>query len=76
MRDSSTQLKTGLQAFLQQSVENMFNRLAPAQTNPAPQTTTLQPHIVSITPLSWLPQNQRNPWMPLHLNLHWLLKRA
>ena len=55
MRDISTQLQTGLQAFLQQSMENMFNRLAPTQTNPAPQASTAQPHIVSITPLSAVP---------------------
>ena len=54
-RDISTQLQTGLQAFLQQSMENMFNRLAPTQTNPAPQASTAQPHIVSITPLSAVP---------------------
>ena len=52
MRDISTQLQTGLQAFLQQSMENMFNRLAPA---PAPQAPPAQPHIVSITPLSAVP---------------------
>ena len=55
MRDISTQLQTGLQAFLQQSMENMFNCLALAQTNPASQATTTQPHIVSITPLSAVP---------------------
>ena len=53
MRDISTQLQTGLQAFLQQSMENMFNRLAPTPT-PAPQASA-QPHIVSITPLSAVP---------------------
>ena len=52
MRDISTQLQTGLQAFLQQSMENMFNRLAPT---PAPQAPPAQPHIVSITPLSAVP---------------------
>ena len=36
-------------------MENMFNCLAPAQTNPAPQVTPTQPHIVSITPLSAIP---------------------
>ena len=55
MRDISTQLQTGLQAFLQQSMENMFNRLAQAQTNPAPQATNAELHIVSITPLSVAP---------------------
>ena len=55
MRNISSQLQTGLQAFLQQSMENMFNRLAPTQTNPAPQASTAQPHIVSITPLSAVP---------------------
>ena len=33
----------------------MFNRLAPDQTNPAPQATTAQPHIVSITPVCVVP---------------------
>ena len=55
MRDISTQLQTGLQAFLQLSMENMFNRFAPTQTNPAPQASTAQLHIVSITPLSAVP---------------------
>ena len=55
MRDISTQLQTGLQAFLQQSMETMFSRLAPTQTNPAPQASTAQLHIVSITPLSAVP---------------------
>ena len=55
MRDISTQLQTGLQAFLQQSMENMFRHLAPTHTNPAPQASTAQPHIVSITPLSAVP---------------------
>ena len=54
MRDMSTQLQTGLQAFLQQSMENMFNRLAPTPT-PAPQASAAQLHIVSITPLSAVP---------------------
>ena len=54
MRDMSTQLQTGLQAFLQQSMENMFNHLAPTPT-PAPQASAAQPHIVSITPLSAVP---------------------
>ena len=55
MRDILAQLQTGLQAFLQQSMENMLNHLAPAQTNPAPQASTAQPHIVSISPLSLVP---------------------
>ena len=77
MRDISSQLQTGLQAFLQQSMENMFNRLVPTQTNPAPQASTAQPHIVSITPLSAVPaaNNQRNPWTRLQLNQHRLLRR-
>ena len=59
IKDLSAQLQTGLQAFLQQSMEQMFNRLAPAQT-PAPQppaATSIAPppHIVSITPVSPLP---------------------
>ena len=63
MGDISTQLQTGLQAFLQQSMENMFNCLALAQTNSASQATTTQPHIVSITPLSAAPAatKLRNP---------------
>ena len=36
-------------------MENMFNRLAPAQTKPAPQATIAQPHTVSITSLSAVP---------------------
>ena len=52
---SSTQLQTGLQAFLQQSMENTFNCLVTIQTNPAPQTVMVQPHIVSLTPLSVIP---------------------
>ena len=55
MRDISAQLQTGLQAFLQQSMENMFNCLATVQINPAPQAATAQPYIVSITPLSAVP---------------------
>ena len=55
MRDISTQLQTGLQAFLQQSMENMFNYLAPTHTNPAPQSSTAQLYIFSITPLSAVP---------------------
>ena len=53
IKDLSAQLQTGLQAFLQQSMEQMFNRLAPAQTQPpAATSTTPPPHIVSITPMS------------------------
>ena len=33
----------------------MFNRLAPAKTNPVPQTIIAQPHTVSISPLSAIP---------------------
>ena len=44
------------QAFLQQSMEQMFNCLAPAQTQPpAATSTTPPPHIVSITPVSAIP---------------------
>ena len=50
IKDLSAQLQTGLQAFLQQSMEQMFTRLAPAQTQPPAATSTaLPPHIVSIT---------------------------
>ena len=56
IKDLSAQLQTGLQAFLQQSMEQMFNRLAPAQTQPpAATSTTPPPHIVSITPVSAIP---------------------
>ena len=52
----SAQLQTGLQAFLQQSMEQMFTRLAPAQTQPPAATSTAPPpHIVSITPVSAIP---------------------
>ena len=55
MRDISAQLQTGLQAFLQQSMEQMFNRMAPPQTAPPPPPASTAPHIVSITPVSALP---------------------
>ena len=56
IQDLSAQLQTGLQAFLQQSMEQMFNRLAPAQTQPpVAASSTLPPHIVSITPVSAIP---------------------
>ena len=52
----SAQWETRLQAFHQQSMEQMFNRLAPAQTQPpAATSTTPPPHIVSITLVSALP---------------------
>ena len=69
IKDLSAQLQTGLQAFLQQSMEQMFTRLAPAQTQPpAARSTAPPPHIVSITPVYRL-QKQRNQWTRLHLNL-------
>ena len=55
MRDISAQLQTGLQAFLQQSMEQMFNRMAPQQTANPPPTASTPPHIVSITLVSALP---------------------
>ena len=56
IKDLSAQLQTGLQALLQQSMEQMFNRLAPAQTQPpAATSTTPPPHILSITPVSAIP---------------------
>ena len=56
IKDLSAQLQTGLQAFLQQSMEQMFTRLAPAQTQPPAATSTAPPpHIVSITPVSAIP---------------------
>ena len=56
IQDLSAQLQVGLQAFLQQSMEQMFNRLAPAQTQPpVAASATPPPHIVSITPVSAIP---------------------
>ena len=56
IKDLSAQLQTGMQAFLQQSMEQMFNRLVPAQTQPpAATSTTPPPHIVSITLVSAIP---------------------
>ena len=55
MRDISAQLQTGLQAFLKQSMEQMFNRMVPPQTAPPPQASSA-PHIVSITLVYALPQ--------------------
>ena len=55
MRNISAQLQTGHQAFLKQSMEQMFNHMAPPQTAPPPQASSA-PHIVSITPVSALPQ--------------------
>ena len=52
----SAQLQTRLQAFLQQSMEQMFNRLALAQTQPpVAASSTPPPHSVSITPVSAIP---------------------
>ena len=70
IKDLSIQLQTGLQAFLQQSMEQMFNHLAPAQTQPpAATSTTPPPHIVSITPVSAVPPAKTEEPMELHLNL-------
>ena len=56
IQDLSAQSQTGLQAFLQQSMQQMFNHFAPAQTQPpAAASTTPPPHIVSITPVSAIP---------------------
>ena len=55
IQDLSAQLQTGLQAFLQQSMEQMFNRLAPAQIQPPVAASSPPPHIVSITPVSAIP---------------------
>ena len=55
MRDISAQLQTGLEAFLKESMEQMFTGMAPPQTAPPPQASSA-PHIVSITPVSALPQ--------------------
>ena len=47
IKDLSAQLQTGLHAFLQQSMEQMFNHLAPALTQPpAAASSTPLPHIV------------------------------
>ena len=69
MRDISAQLQSDLQAFLQQSMQQMFNRMAPPQTAPPPPPASTAPHIVSITSVSAcrLPPNKRNPWTPSHL---------
>ena len=48
IKDLSAQLQTGLQAFLQQSMEQMFNRLTPAQTQP-PAATSSTPYCVNHT---------------------------
>ena len=55
MRDISAQLQTGLEACLKQSMAQKFNHMAPPQTAPPPQASSA-PHIVSITPVSTLPQ--------------------
>ena len=52
MRDISAQLQTGLQAFLQQSMEQMFNRMTPPQAAPPPPLASTAPHIVSLTLVS------------------------
>ena len=52
MRDISAQLQTGLQAFYKQSMEQMFNRMAPQEA--APPLASIVLHIVSITPVSAL----------------------
>ena len=54
MRDISPQLQTGLQALLQQSMEQMFNRMVPPKKAPPPQPASTAPHIVSITLVSAL----------------------
>ena len=56
IQDLSAQLQTGLQAYLQQSMEKMFNRLAPAHTQPPVAASSKPPpHIVSITLVSAIP---------------------
>ena len=40
MRDISAELQTGLEAFLKQSMEQMFNRMTPPQTAPPPQASS------------------------------------
>ena len=53
MWDISVQLQTGLQAFLKQSMEQMFSRMALPQTAHPPQASSTT-HIVSITLVSTL----------------------
>ena len=56
IQDLSAQLQTGLQAVLQQSMEQMFNRLAPVQPQPpVAASSSPPPHIVSIIPVSAIP---------------------
>ena len=45
LRDISAQLLTGLQAFLQQSMEQMFNHMAPQQAAPPPPLASTAPVI-------------------------------
>ena len=63
IQELSAQLQTGLQAFLQQSMEQMFNRLAPAQPQPpVAASSSPPPHIVSITLVSAiLPAKSEEP---------------
>ena len=49
MRDISAQLQTGIQVFLQQLMEQVFNHMAPPQTAPPPPLASTAPHILSIT---------------------------
>ena len=53
MRDIFAQLQTGLQAFLQLSMEQMSNRMVPSQAAPSLPASTVT-HIVSITLVSAL----------------------
>ena len=56
IQDLSAQLQTGLRQFLQQSMEQMFNHLALAQTQPPAAASTTPPsHIVSFTLVSAIP---------------------
>ena len=77
MRDIPAQLQSKLQMFLQQSMENMFNCLDPAQSNPALQTATA-PHKVSITPLSAIlsATKSERPIDSTPSQFHWLSRRA
>ena len=54
VRGISAQLQTGLQAFLQQLMEQIFNHIVPSQAAPPPSASPM-PHAVSIIPRSALP---------------------
>ena len=67
MRHISAQLQTGLQAFLQQPMENMFNRLKQVLLLKQ-QTQNLTSCLPPLCLWLQLPQSLRNPWTEPHLN--------